>query len=317
MATWLVTGANGFLGGHVLDALAAGVEGLPSAETKLVVLGRRRPDHWPEDAFIAADLNEPSDLCRSIQQIRPDFVIHTAGKTPPATDEQLYRANFWATTHLLNGLRTLERPMRVIVAGSAAELGAVEPARLPVDESYAGQPLDAYGRSKALATKRALAERAPLAVVVARVFNPIGPRIPESQAFGRFAARLCDPGSDPLSLEVGDLNAQRDFVDVRDVVRALFALALRGQTGLVYHVGTGRSRRVGEGLDHLIRLSGRSVSIGADPALVKRRGPSDSRADIRRIVAHTGWSPTIPWEQSLDDLWREVQSRRVPRGRAA
>jgi GDP-4-dehydro-6-deoxy-D-mannose reductase len=87
------------------------------------------------------------------------------------------------------------------------------------------------------------------------------------------------------------------------VARALIALAVRGRPGLVYHVGTGRSRRVGDGLEHLIRLSGRDVVVEVDPARAARRGPVDSRADIRRIEAHTGWRPEISWEQSLADLW--------------
>ncbi len=200
-------------------------------------------------------------------------------------------------------LRSLEKPIRVVLSGSAAELGPVEPAALPVGEDYTGYPIDAYGRSKHLATLRGLSERPPLEVTVARVFNPIGPGIPPTQAFGRFAARLAEPGPDPLELTVGDLEARRDFIDVRDVARAMIALALRGQAGQVYHVGTGCSRRVGDGLEILVRLSGRSVQTRVDPELKSRRGPSDSRAAIDRIVAQTGWKPRIAWEESLADLW--------------
>ncbi len=97
-----------------------------------------------------------------------------------------------------------------------------------------GYPRDAYGRSKYLATSAGLAERSPLEVMVARVFNPIGPGTPPTQAFGRFADRLTDPDADPLDLVVGDLDARRDFIDVRDVARAMIALALQrsGRAGL-------------------------------------------------------------------------------------
>jgi nucleoside-diphosphate-sugar epimerase len=320
MSTWLLTGANGFVGGHVLDALSGGARGLSPTSARVLLLGRRRPRDWPEDAFITADLTEPTELLRAVQATQPDFVIHTAGKTPPAPDEELYRANFWATVHLLNALRALDRPMRVVVSGSAAELGPVEPAALPVNEAYTGYPREAYGRSKSLATKRALAEPPPLQVMVARLFNPIGPRMPGTQAFGRFAARLCDPTPDPLNLEVGDLDARRDFVDVRDVASALIALAERGHAGLAYHVGTGESRRVGEGLDRLVRLSGRTACVKVDPQLFARRGSPDSRADISRIVGHTGWRPAIPWEQTLEDLWRAAVAHQPsprPRGELA
>ena len=128
-------------------------------------------------------------------------------------------------------------------------------------------------------------ERPPLEVMVARVFNPIGPGTPATQALGRFASRLAEPGQDPLELAVGDLDSRRDFIDVRDVARAMVALATRGKAGLVYHVGTGQSHRVGDGLERLAQLSGRVVQASVDPVLYDRRGPLDSRADIGRIIA--------------------------------
>jgi GDP-4-dehydro-6-deoxy-D-mannose reductase len=309
MAVWLITGASGFVGRHVLGMLQGELAKSARSENTLIVLGRRRPAGWPEGAFVASDLNDANQLGETIRQVAPDVVIHTAGRTPPASDDELYRGNFWATIHLLNALRAARRPVRIVLSGSAAELGSVEPAKLPVGEAHACDPTTAYGRSKWLGTIRGLSERAPLEVMIARVFNSIGPGAPPSQAFGRFAARLSDPGPDPLELGVGDLDTRRDFVDVRDVARAMIALARSGRAGLVYNVGTGQSRRVGDGLDFLVRLSGRTVKVSLDPALQRRREPSDSRADIERIVSHTGWRPTVSWEQSLADLWNEVKGR--------
>ena len=91
-------------------------------------------------------------------------------------------------------------------------------------------------------------------MMVARLFNPIGPGTPTSQALGLFASRLVEAEHDPLELTVGDLDSRRDFIDVRDVARAMVALATRGQAGLVYHVGTGKSQRVGDGLDRLMQV---------------------------------------------------------------
>jgi GDP-4-dehydro-6-deoxy-D-mannose reductase len=84
-------------------------------------------------------------------------------------------------------------------------------------------------------------------------------------------------------------------------------LASHGSPGLVYHVGTGQSQRVGDALERLIELSGRSVRISVDPALANRRGPADSRAEIARITAHTTWRAEIPWEKSLIDLWNAAR----------
>jgi GDP-4-dehydro-6-deoxy-D-mannose reductase len=311
MATWLITGATGFLGRHLLGVLenerATRVPGVD----KLLALGRRCPSGWPEDRFVRADLDDADGLRAAIRAVAPDYVIHTAGRTPPAADEALYRGNFWATIRLLNALRALNRRVRVTLAGSAAELGRVPPSDLPVAESYSCNPVEAYGRSKHLATIAGLAEPPPLEVAVARVFNPVGPGLPPTQAFGEFATQLIAVGSDPLPLLVGNLEARRDFIDVRDVARAIVAVALRGRPGLVYHVGTGQSRPVSEGLELLIRLSGRSVKVCIDPRHGSRNGPLDSRADIRRIIDHTGWTPTITFEQSLTDFWNEQRNDEV------
>jgi GDP-4-dehydro-6-deoxy-D-mannose reductase len=307
MATWLITGATGFLGRHLLGVLDhERTLGGPGGD-KVLAMGRRCPSGWPEDRFVRADLDDADGLREAIRAVAPDHVIHTAGRTPWATDEALYRSNFWATIRLLNALRALNRPVRVTLAGSAAELGRVPLSDLPVAEDHLCDPVEAYGRSKYLATIAGLAEPPPLVVTVARVFNPIGPGMQPSSAFGEFAGQLMAAGSDPLPLLVGNLEARRDFVDVRDVARAMVAVCLRGHAGLAYHVGTGQSRPVAEGLELLIRLSGRSVKVCIDPHRAARKGPADSRADIRRIIGHTGWTPSIPFEQSLTDFWNDLR----------
>ena len=296
MPVWVVTGGSGFLGGHLLDRLRA-------EAVEVMAVGRRRPIR-DGIAFIAADFNDPAEVHRVVAVVRPDAVIHLAGRTPPGSSGDFYRSNTLATVHWLDALRGLGRPVRVVLAGSAAELGPVPVEDLPVGEDWTCRPADAYGLSKWLASAAGLAARPPLEVVVARVFNPIGPGLPATQALGRFARELA-AGEGPLTLAVGDLDARRDFVDARDVADALVALARRGGSSRVYHVGTGVSHRVGDGLDRLIALSGREVRVEADAAF-GRAGPADSRADVRRIAAEVGWISQIPFDRSVDDLWAAV-----------
>lgn len=320
MPVWWVTGASGFLGRHVLEQLTIWDEMVAelgeNARSRIVAIVRSStltPISMDrvETANVAFD--DPGSIQNLAHRVPPNFVIHCAGRTLPASEDELRRANLDATVNLLAGLRQIAKPVRVVLAGSAAELGPVGAAELPVEEDHPCRPVEPYGRIKWEAGRAALAEQPPLEPIVARIFNPIGPGLPESQAFGRFARRLLEPAADPLTLRVGHLDARRDFVDVRDVARAMIALALDGIPRTVYHVGTGRSRRIGDGLAELIRLSGRAVCLEIDSTLGNPQGPSDSRADIGRIRQEVGWEPRISWEKSLADLWNDAKIRASPK----
>jgi nucleoside-diphosphate-sugar epimerase len=304
MPVWLITGGSGFLGRHLLARLAR----RDPDDIEIRAVGRWKPPEWHAETFRQVDLDLDGPLARVVDEVRPSLVFHLAGRTPPASNDVYYRINLLNTLRLLDTLRARGQACRVVLVGSAAELGPVPVEDLPVDEDHPCRPADAYGLSKWLATVAGLAASPPLEVVVARVFNPVGPGLPTSQALGRFAEALAS-GSGPLRLKVGDLEARRDFVDVRDVARALIGLAKNGQPGQVYHIGTGQSRRVGDGLDRLIEWSGREVEVSADPSLSRGHGPSDSRADLRKVVEHVGWRPEISWERSLRDLWDHALER--------
>ena len=308
MATWLITGATGFLGRHVLDLLDSELLRDGRTGDVVLVLGRRCPAGWPEQSFVKADLDDPIGLRDAIRKVVPDHVIHTAGQTPPSPDDALYQNNFWATMRLLNALRGLNRTVRVTLAGSAAELGAVPPSALPVAESYPCARLTPTAAASNSPRSRGWrsGRRWKWSSLVCSIRSD--PDCLEPRLSVSLRRRLTAEVADPLPLPVGNLEIRRDFVDVRDVARALIAISLHGQPRLVYHVGSGQSRSVGDGLDVLVRLSGRSVKVCVDPRRHIRKGPVDSRADIRRIISHTGWSPTIPFEQSLTDLWNDLSN---------
>ncbi len=288
MKTWLITGGTGFLGRHVMAQVAE----YAAPGDRVVATGRSE-----------LDLCNPEQTERFLAELRPDITLHLAGLTPPAPPTDLYRANVLGTLHLLEGLKRLGRPTRVILAGSAAELGPVDPDHLPTDESYPPRPTTPYGLSKHLATQAGLCVRSPVDVIATRLYNITGPGAPIGQAFGRFAAEFArEPRDRPITLNTGTLDSKRDFIDVRDAAGALLRLALSGLPGRVYHVGTGESNGVGLGLMRLIQVSSRRVSVNAEPTT----HPDDSRADSTRLRQDTGWAPRYSFDQTIEDLWRSV-----------
>jgi len=312
-STWLVTGGTGFLGRHLLEALIRS----PVAGRRIVVATRSVKSVPPWIQAVEADLTDADSTRRLVEVVQPEVVLHLAGRTPPASVPGYYRGNLQTTLHMKDALIRAGRPCRWVAVGSAAELGPVPERHLPIRETHPCRPIGAYGLSKWFATRAVLDTPAPIEPIVARVFNPIGPGTPRGQAFGRFAERLAQADADPLVLTVGDLSAQRDFIDARDVAEALVALAERGQPYRLYQVATGVSHSVRAGLDRLIAASGRTVRARVDPALGSSNGPSNSRAAIERITEETGWrQPRRPLGGRLRERADGGESRH-PRCRSA
>lgn len=301
MANWLITGGSGYLGQHLTHILNSS-----SHQTNRRMFAPNR-----RDLDLSRDV---ASLADAIAAIEPDVAIHLAGRVPPCSAEELLRVNAAGTGCLLEALRRVGKPIRVVLAGSAAELGPVPVERLPVAEDWECRPTTAYGLSKLMATTAALAMPAPIEAITARLFNPIGPGASDRQAFGRFARLLAaaPKNAELFRLTAGDLDASRDFLDVRDAAHALIQLAERGEPGRVYHVGSGESLRVRDGLDELIRLSGRNVEVIEDRSRFDPLAPRDSRANSRLIRDRTGWTPTISWRQSLRDLWDWARLSNAP-----
>ncbi len=308
MDNWVVTGASGFVGSAVLRVLANSAH----RPRRIFALGRTQPVSVPFDQFLKVDLTKVTAqaLGEILAPLGPLAVVHAAGLTPPASTERLFVTNTRGTACLLEALGKHPGPVRVVVAGSAAELGPVPIKTLPANEMTLCRPVDPYGLSKWAATQvaQALSQQGKLEVMVGRLFNPIGPGTPPGQVFGRVALELARNSGQVVELFLGGLESSRDFFDVRDAARALITLIHEGKSGQIYHVGSGQTHTVGSGIGHLVRMSGRSILL-RKPLTPARPGPLASWASIDRIVRDTNWQPEIAFEQSLLDLWNECRSR--------
>ena len=197
-----------------------------------------------------------------------------------------------------------------MVAGSSAEYGAAGGSSRP-NENAPVQPVTLYGSCKLAQTLAALSfARGPVSVVVARIFNALGPGTPENLAPGAFARQIARiaKGLQPPEVAVGDMTPRRDYVDARDVAAALEILMRRGRSGECYNVGTGRSTPMSSVLRGLAKAAGSRVAQRVDPSRRRSSEVQDLAAGTRKLGA-LGWKPRIPLERSLADTLESWKAR--------
>jgi len=305
----LVTGAAGFAGSYVIEALAG------SGDT-IGWTHRSSPpgEVAPLAAWERVDLLNPAEVRDAIARIKPSAVIHCAGAPNVAhswRDTLMpLSVNVLATHHLFDALRRAGAPCRVIVPGSAT---VYEPASTALTEESPVAPSNPYAVSKLAQEDLSLraAREDGVEVIVTRSFNHTGPRQSAAFAAPNMARQIAQIEAglvEPL-IKVGNLDAQRDFTDVRDMARAYVALVQQGTPSTIYNVSSGVPRVMRSVLDALIARARVAVRVEADPALMR---PSDTPlllGDSTRLREATGWQPRISFDQTLDDLlnyWRGV-----------
>jgi GDP-4-dehydro-6-deoxy-D-mannose reductase len=202
------------------------------------------------------------------------------------------------------------RRVRVVAVTSQDVYGPDAP--LPTSESAPLAPASAYGVSKAaqdlLAGQYAAAQG--LDIVRARPFNHIGPRQDGRFVVASFARQVAEieAGLRPPLVEVGDLSAERDFTDVRDIVRAYRLLAERGRSGEVYNLGSGESHPILEVLDRLLTLARTAVEVRRDPERLRTSDTPRTLCDAEKAARELGWRPEIPFGQSLADILEDARA---------
>jgi GDP-4-dehydro-6-deoxy-D-mannose reductase len=300
----LVTGATGFIGRHLVEALRRG-----GAE---VVACSGPHDATPQD--FAIDLADAGTLRAALDAARPDVVFHLAAQTfvPESLESPIatYEINAVGSVRLAEAVRAYGGSPRIVFASSAEAYGPREPENYPLRETLDLRPVNPYGASKAAAEAMLLAHARSfsLDVVIARVFNTVGPGQSERFVVASFAAQLARiaAGGAPKLL-VGSLEAARDFLDVRDVVDAYVALARDGERGEVYNVCSGAAVTIRDVLRELILAARVPVEVREDPARMRRVETPLSVGNPEKLRARTGWSPRIPLPRALRDLYEAAK----------
>lgn len=310
----LITGATGFAGGHLLDALRRDGSKVYGWHNP----GGRAPQG--SDAGVewaAVDMLDKAAVHRALSTVHPSAIYHCAGvadvhhawKTPTAA----LRMNVLGTHHLLDAAKALGLSCPILVTCSAL---VYRPSSEPLTEDHPLNPTSPYGISKL--GQEMVASSSPLPTLVARPFNHAGPRQDVHYATSAFARQIVEieDGRCDAVLRVGNLESRRDITDVRDTVLAYRALVEKGTPHRPYNVCSGHAYRIGDLLDILIGLARVHVQIEVDP---DRLRPSDVPFLVgspERIAAETGWRAQIPIERTLGDLldyWRTARRPATPR----
>ena len=323
----LVTGAQGFVGRYVCAALLR-----ESSCTEVLGIGRsvempcsfshrlstRSEMQAPLPEDLALTLRDPRyryepmsiiddvSLIKLMRELQPDYILHLASGLRGDLDTSLIETNVQGTATLLHavagaGLATMPR---MVIGSSGGVYGRFPDAYLPLTESTPCEPADVYSSTKLAAEhiSRVVGRTHGVPVVIARIFNIVGPGQSERHVAGRFARDLHTYKSTGTTFSVGQLNSTRDFIDVRDVAEAILLLAKRGKPDAIYNVASGTETHVKTVLDLLLTcsaISEASYNLAADEfSEVVPRHCADVSA-----LNHLGFIPHVPLSQSLSELF--------------
>jgi len=310
----LVTGITGFAGSHLSELLLkekVEVHGIQRWRSKSDNI-----DHIAEKIiFHEADLLDAHSLYKVVDEVRPNYIFHLAAQSYVqsswASPSNTLEVNIIGTVHLFEAIRKSELDITIQIACSSEEYGKVLPAELPIKESNPLRPLSPYAVSKLAMDYLGYQyyQSYGMKVIRTRGFNHTGPRRGDVFAESTFAKQIAEieKGKKEPVVYVGNLNASRDYTDVRDMVKAYFLAVQKCIPGQVYNIATGNSWKIGDVLETLLSKSKVKIKIVPDKT---RMRPSDVETlvgDANKFRIQTGWKPEISFEQTLEDLlnyWR-------------
>jgi GDP-4-dehydro-6-deoxy-D-mannose reductase len=293
----LVTGANGFVGFHLLSHLTESGDNAVGVDRE-------------------CDVTDPLSVVAMLERVRPDVVFHLAALTHVgdswARPTEYTRVNVLGTKNVLRAVHDVVPEATVVVVSSADVYGVVRAEDLPLLETFRVAPANPYASSKVEAEHVAhdAVREWHSRVVIARPFNHIGPGQSTAFVVPAIVERLLESlkmGSDQIV--VGDLTTRRDFSDVRDVVRAYRMLSQRGVNGEVYNIASGHDVGLLDIARQLVAEIAPHVRLVVDQEILRPVDIPVSRGSYEKLRAATGWIPSIPLDQSLRDVIDDMRRR--------
>ena len=312
----LITGVTGFVGSHLAEHClelgheVAGTFRWRSRDENLSVVKGKVALH-------DADLRDPVGVRTVIQAFQPERIFHLAAQSYVhaswASPAETLSTNIISQVNLLEAVREAGlTECRIQVAGSSEEYGMVFPDETPIKETNPLRPLSPYAVSKVAQDLMGYQyhESYGMFIVRTRSFNHEGPRRGEVFVTSNFAKQIAEieKGLKEPVIHVGNLEAFRDYTDVRDIIRAYILSLEKCESGEVYNIGSGNAWQIGDMLSTLLDYSNVSVEVRQDPARMRPSDVPRLECDASKFKKATGWEPEIPFETTLKDTldyWRE------------
>jgi len=306
----LIIGVAGFVGRHLVNELINSGWDVSGTKLPTEIVDIDIP-------IFELDILDAEAIGDLLVQLSPDCVFHLAAqssvalswKQPALTAD----VNIKGAVNLLEAVRVMDKPPRLMLIGSGEEYGHVQPNEIPVGEGTALRPGNIYAATKITQGMfgQIYAKAYGLEIIIVRAFNHFGPGQTDAFVVSSFCKQVAEieAQGDRGTIKVGNLDAKRDFTDVRDIVRAYRLLAEKGKSGEVYNVGSGLSVSVAEILDMILKQSGAKITIEQDPERMRPSDVPEIRADISKLVACTDWKPEIKLEDTIKDVLDEWKVR--------
>ena len=316
----LITGITGFAGSHLAEFILAHH---PDVEVYGIMRWRSRTENIEgirqRVQLIECDVRDATSVKTLLGQVRPDKIFHLAAQSfvPSSWNApaESLTTNVLGQLHIFEAIRGLDIDPWIQIACSSEEYGLVHEDELPIKETNPLRPLSPYAVSKVGQDYLGYQYHMSFGMNVVRTrgFNHDGPRRGDVFVSSNFAKQLIEveKGKRPPVIYVGNLEARRDFTDVRDIVRGYWLSLERCEAGEVYNLCSGKAYSIKEVLDRLIEISGVEVKIEEDPARLRPSDVPVLLGDYSKFHEATGWEPEIPYEKTLADMldyWREKVS---------
>ena len=311
----LITGCAGFAGSHLAEYLLGNGEeviGLLAADDDCDNL-KHLKSHL---TVVSADLRDYARVREAIELLKPQRIYHLAAFSSPAESfedpERTYHVNFLGTLNLLSAWLRVGMDCRFLLVSSAEVYGIVPGEKLPLREEMEPRPVNPYAGSKAAAEILALQffRSYGLPIVLARPFNHTGPRQSSRFVCSNLSRQVAEIelGLRPPTVVAGNLDAARDFTDVRDIVRGYYDLLEHGSPGEVYQLCSGHSTSIKSILGVLTSFASKPIQVSVDKLSLRKHDAAEIWGDYSKAKLAVGWEPRREFTDTLRELtdyWRE------------